>query len=68
MDPVSPLASQNMEWYRKMIGVYKKLSREELQDLEQWEKQNLPSSEKATSDWPGWLRHIGPPPWKVRTN
>jgi len=34
--------------------------------LAEWERNNLP--DKSTSDWPGWIQYIGPPPWKVRPN
>jgi len=61
------LSEEHMAWYRKMIDAYDNLlSEEEKRALAEWEKNNLP--DKATSDWPGWIKYIGPPPWKVRAN
>lgn len=63
------LTKENMEWYRKMLDTYNNsLSENELKELAEWEKENLAQSEKATSDWPGWVKYIGLPPWKVRSN
>lgn len=61
--------NENMDWYQKMLDTYNHvLSDDERKELAEWEKENLGKSEKATSDWPGWIKHIGLPPWKVKSN
>lgn len=63
------LSDENMAWYQKMMDTYHNtLTAEEKNALAEWEKENLGKDEKATSDWPGWQKHIGLPPWKVRSN
>ena len=63
------MTDENMNWYRKMVDTYNnKLSAKEKQELGDWEKANLPNSEKAKTDWPGWIKYIGLPPWKYRAN
>jgi len=61
-DPVE----NNVEWYRKLVDAYKNLlTSEEKAQLHEWEKEHLGSGNIATSDWPGWEKHIGLPPWRV---
>ncbi len=56
---------QGLEWYRKMINAYDELlTSEEKAKLLEWEKENLGREEIGTSDWPGWEKHIGLPPWQ----
>jgi len=50
-------------YYAQMVAVYKLLSAEEKADLERWEKEMIGDDGKfATSDWPGWEKHIGQRP------
>ena len=52
-----------------MLDAYNNvLSDDERKELAACEKENLGQSEKATSDWPGWIKYIGLPPWKVKSN
>jgi hypothetical protein len=45
------------------------LSDSEKLELAEWEKKNIgASSDKGTSDWTGWRKHIGPPPWEIESN
>ncbi len=54
-----------MDWYGKMIHLYENLlSEEERASLHAWEKENLDGTSIASSDWPGWVEHIGRPPWR----
>jgi len=63
------LSGKNMEWYQKMIDTYNNsLSDDELKELAEWENQNLGNSERSTSDWPGWIKYIDLPPWKIINN
>jgi len=69
MSFLPPMSNENMDWYQKMLDVYNNiLSDDEQKELAEWEKENLGQSEKATSDWPGWIKYIGLPPWKVKSN
>jgi hypothetical protein len=69
MDDTPLFTEENMEWYRKMVNVYETLlTDEEKRALAEWEEIHLGKSDKGTSDWPGWVKHIGPPPWTVRAN
>jgi hypothetical protein len=69
MNALPSQSNNNIEWYQKMIDAYNNLlSADEKKDLAEWEKQNLGETEKATSDWPGWVKFIGLPPWKVISN
>ena len=61
--------NENMDWYQKMLDTYNHvLSDDERKEFAEWEKENLRKSEKATSDLPGWIKYIGLPPWKVKSN
>jgi len=45
--------------YAQMVAVYRLLSAEVKVDLERWEKEMIGGDGKfATSDWPGWEKHI----------
>lgn len=68
MNIFSSVTEENINWYKKMVDTYNSLSPEEKQELADWEKGNLVDSNKATSDWPGWVKYIGLPPWKYRSN
>ena len=58
--------SQNrfMRYQEAMLNTYAALSEEEKAELHAWEKENLDGHSVATSDWPGWRKYIGPPPWR----
>jgi hypothetical protein len=50
-------------WSGKMVEAYKNLSKEEKQELEEWERTRVNSRDGiATSDWPGWEKYIGKMP------
>jgi hypothetical protein len=68
MNNIPSMTEENINWYKKMIDAFNSLSPEEKQELADWEKNNLNGSDKATSDWPGWIKYIGLPPWKYRAN
>jgi hypothetical protein len=42
-----------------MMGALSAMSSNERKQLERWEKENLDGHSIATSDWPGWEKHIG---------
>ena len=69
MNNFPTMTEENINWYKKMVDAYNNvLSLEEKQELTDWEKINMVDSAKATSDWPGWIKYIGLPPWKYRSN
>ena len=50
-----------------MADAYEAMSDEEKEELHAWERENLGDPERrdmGTSDWPGWRRYLGPPPWR----
>ncbi len=67
---IPPLdTEENMDWYRRMLHAYEHLlTDEEKTSLHSWEQENLDGENVSTSDWPGWQKYIGPPPWKWRSN
>jgi hypothetical protein len=54
------------DYMAAMIGVYAAMSEREREELHAWEAENLDGGRTATSDWPGWQKYIGPPPWHER--
>lgn len=53
-----------LEWHAMMFGVYQAMSSEEKAELHAWEREHVDGSGRfATSDWPGWGKYIGKPPW-----
>lgn len=52
------------DYLAAIYGVYSALSEAERQELHEWEEENLGKGDSkiATSDWPGWVKYIGPPP------
>ncbi len=59
----------HIEWYRKLVHAYEHVLTEEEKDaLHEWERQHLDGTTVGTSDWPGWKKHIGLPPWKWKAN
>ena len=65
-----PGRTARLEWMSRMVDVYEnELTDAEREELAIWEELHVTGeSESATSDWPGWQKHIGPPPWKVELN
>lgn len=51
-------------WMAQMVAVYHMMSEEERVAFHQWEGEHLDGHSVASSDWPGWVRYIGLPPWK----
>lgn len=49
-----------------MLGAYAAMPVEEQYELHRWESENLGDSASGTSNWPGWLKYIGIPPWHQR--
>lgn len=69
MEHIPSLSDESMHWYEAMINAYHHLlSESEKKELETWEKENLGKGDLATSDWPGWKKHIGVPPWKLHAS
>lgn len=59
----SKAAVQMMRWYRGLVETYNtRLTEEELKSLAQYEAS---PNFTCTSDWPGWEKHLGPPPFSV---
>jgi len=52
------------DWFAMMHGCYQAMPQNEREALLQWEKENLGDGKTGTSDWPGWEKYIGSPPWK----
>jgi len=52
------------QWYCMMYGCYQAMPAVEREELLRWESENLEGSSVGTSDWPGWVKYIGLPPWK----
>lgn len=50
-----------LAYYEQMVFVFEALSPEEKADLEEFERKR-PADKVATSDWPGWEKHIGKRP------
>ena len=64
-----PSRQSRMDYFRAMVETHDtRLTDEEKEELASWESENLGTGEKATSDWPGWEKYIGPPPWKYEIN
>jgi len=54
-----------LAWFEKMTILHEQLTEDEKNSLYQWGKTMVDGSGRfATSDWPGWEKHIGLPPWK----
>jgi hypothetical protein len=69
MDKLPSLSAESIQWYEAMIDAYHRLLSEiEKKELQEWEKENLGKNNLATSDWPGWQKYIGLPPWKLHAN
>lgn len=55
---------RSYDWFSAMARISRTLPPEELLALTKWESENLDGHSVATSDWPGWLKYLSPPPWK----
>jgi hypothetical protein len=55
-----------MEYMRAMHETYKQMPEDDKQRLHAFEGEHLGDGVTATSDWPGWEKYIGIPPWKQR--
>lgn len=47
-------------------GVLAAMPEEEREELIWWESENVDGHDVGTSDWPGWIKYIGLPPWYAR--
>jgi hypothetical protein len=47
-------------------GAFAAMPEHERQELYAWEAANLDGHSVGTSDWPGWIKYIGLPPWYAR--
>lgn len=59
-------AGEPLEWMAQMAVVYRMMPEADRVALHQWEADNLDGHSVGTSDWPGWVQYIGPPPWKSK--
>lgn len=50
-----------LEYYRSMVSAAEAMAPDERAEFDEWD-QDRPGN-VGTSDWPGWLPLIGPPPW-----
>jgi hypothetical protein len=56
------------EYLAMMTGVLSALPPHELAALTTWEYENVTGDGVyGTSDWPGWIKYIGPPPLPVKS-
>lgn len=64
--PSEEYQNEFLDWYGQMIYTSENLlTEEEKQSLKEWDQTEVDGSGKfATSDWPGWEKYIGLPPWK----
>ena len=62
--------NERIRWFKRLHEVYEsKLTEEEKRDLHKWEEANRDGRGRtATNEWPGWRKHIGPPPWVIESN
>lgn len=51
-----------MSWWGMMLGCWRAIPESEKKALEEWEKVNL-NGQIGTSNWPGWEKYIGKPPF-----
>jgi hypothetical protein len=58
--------TEGRDWMAAMLGVYATLPEREREELHAWEAENLDGATVGTSDWPGWAKYIGEPPWRER--
>jgi hypothetical protein len=59
-----------LTYFEKMHNCYAtSLTGEEKRALQDWERAERAAADHlvATSDWPGWEKYIGLPPWRMPT-
>jgi hypothetical protein len=54
-----------MVYTRRMVEIYEEMTEDEKEELHRWEREHLDSYSISSSDWPGWAKYIGKPPWKA---
>ncbi len=65
IEHLTPYQKRLMAWHGRMIELGNAMSREDMAELEAWEKENLDGSgAMGTGDWPGWER-LGLEPLEV---
>jgi ribosomal protein L40E len=55
--------TDSLGWMAAQMGVYAAMSEDEREALHEWERLNIDGHSVGTSDWPGWVKYIGEPPW-----
>lgn len=62
------LQDESLDWYGQMVYASRNLlTEEDKQSLQEWDDTMVDGSGNyATSDWPGWEKYIGLPPWKQK--
>lgn len=65
---IPSLIDESTEWYSKMVEAAQNLlTEEDKESLEEWDRTMVDGNGKfSTSDWPGWEKYIGLPPWKQK--
>jgi HNH endonuclease len=53
----------SMMYFAQMVAVGKMLPPDEFAALEAWDSTMVGKGGLGTSDWPGWRKYIGEPPW-----
>jgi len=51
------------QWFGKMLECVERLSPEERAEFDQWDRQRPEGV--ATSDWPGFAKHLPARPWDI---
>jgi hypothetical protein len=55
-----------MAWTKAMLECVENLLPDEKAELEEWDHRMVTGDGRfATSDWPGFEKHIGLPPWRL---
>ena len=53
---------ETFAYFAMMHGTYVAMSQKEKEALQVWELEYLDGQSTGTSDWPGWVKYIGPKP------
>lgn len=64
---MSEESSAYMEYTRRQFEAYETTLEEDKQRFHAFEGEHLGDGPTGTSDWPGWEKYIGKPPWKEGT-
>lgn len=69
-DTSFPMHEDRLRWYKHLQETYDSvLTDEERRAFDEWERNNVTGDGRvATSDWPGWRKYLGPPPWEFEQN